>query len=644
MGRRWKAFTKEGQVIAIKDDEKKKLVALWEAGELSVEELSVYGIRRKTINSWKHKELNGRLRGKSGRPRIVDEATASILEQHIESGTYNKLVGSCEDIVNACHKANQKKRGILTMTRGGRQISIDDFQVHPKTLASSISKINNAKKPYANAQAATDARAQAGLEKQSFIGCAAALFAMANIVKVPRQLWLNCDATQFEMSSKNSRNKAVKKKGQNTSTHPVTIHENVRHALATFVKWFPFISAMGFLTPSVYIVADPSVPENEIHAVRVPGLGITTDPLNNYGYVVFSNTRVPPVKFYEWVLKEICIPFVQNIRLTFNMSPDAPAVVVMDGESNQIYELIHNAELKDLLALYCIYVIKMAASLTHKLQACDSKMFRAIKSRLKGILPTMKLDDDAQYYDSTVERALLEAWGEHAKKGFSFPTNKKAPCIEAILRIRCALQLTITPQLIQKGFELTGNWQDSRQHQGPNYETVLRLCDASFSISEETRIMADLPKLAEHMLRHGEISDEAMRGYGYSYDTDIDHLVETRRRSIILTNTAFHEAVQMREAVQAEEEQNDATRKAEKKRLAEEKRTAKALEKVERAKAREEVKRRREEAQSARALKGQKKRRTNIAADNETTDIPVDNTGRMILKLRRVPMRPQNDT
>ena len=70
---------------------------------------------------------------------------------------------------------------------------------------------------------------------------------------------------------------------------------------------------MLVVVPPIF-VADDSMQKNVIDVHQVNGLGIGIDP-NHIGYLVFCESRGLCHKFYEWMLHEIIVPYVNKIKI-----------------------------------------------------------------------------------------------------------------------------------------------------------------------------------------------------------------------------------------------------------------------------------------------------------------------------------------
>lgn len=82
------------------------------------------------------------------------------------------------------------------------------------------------------------------------------------------------------------------------------------------------ISAYGFTSDPVYVIADGFMPDNEIDTYTVPGLNVSTG-LEGVGHIVFCKTRGCNLKFYEWYVETFLIPFVKGIRARHKLAENS---------------------------------------------------------------------------------------------------------------------------------------------------------------------------------------------------------------------------------------------------------------------------------------------------------------------------------
>jgi len=141
------------------------------------------------------------------------------------------------------------------------------------------------------------------------------------------------------------------------------------------VKYFCLGSAAGFVANPVLIVACPSMKEDECACHEVPGLS-GHNGSGGKGWLVCMKTRTPNAKFFDWFIRVVVIPFVEEQRANFDLYLDTEkkqgkhALMMLDGEQIQL-NLFDDERLRKALLDAHIHCIKGPASTTGRLQPLD---------------------------------------------------------------------------------------------------------------------------------------------------------------------------------------------------------------------------------------------------------------------------------
>ena len=85
-----------------------------------------------------------------------------------------------------------------------------------------------------------------------------------------------------------------------------------------FIKYILIITAHGMQSEPIYMLADENMAEDEVRHYRVQGLGIGTQ-VNRLGHLIITRTRCANKSFYKWLLTDILIPFVEDIRKEYEL-------------------------------------------------------------------------------------------------------------------------------------------------------------------------------------------------------------------------------------------------------------------------------------------------------------------------------------
>ena len=245
----------------------------------------------------------------------------------------------------------------------------------------------------ANAEKTTIARANAISDIRNLASFAAATHFMVPTTNL--NLMINADATQCRTSGEITRKVRVKvNKGRNSSIDPMKVLPVKNESLtAFFIKYYMIFSAGGSLAPPIFIIANDDMKEGVINVQKVNGLGMGVDP-NPIGYLVFCKSRGLCHEFYEWMLNEIVVPYVNKIKLHKSLNNDSTSWLTLDGESKQIIPMMKEGS-QMILNDNNIIVTKPPGSTSHVTQPADvGKVFKAIKTTIVGLFDDNLNDND----------------------------------------------------------------------------------------------------------------------------------------------------------------------------------------------------------------------------------------------------------
>jgi hypothetical protein len=333
-----------------------------------------------------------------------------------------------------------------------------------------------------NAEVTTNARVESVASVRNFVSFAAMNQFM--VPKVSSKLIFNVDATQFIVGHDACGNVTVKyietEDNKDKPLKSLPDGHNVSKNLYA-IKYFLFISAFGFQTEPVYVIADDSMDEDAIDVHRVEGLGVGTQ-LESHGYLVFCKTRCCNLAFFVWYNKHVVIPAVGRGRDHFNcLSSESLAWFQLDGEPVQIQCYTDKSVIKT-LEDHRIVVGKPPGSSTAATQPCDrGNCFKGPKTTNK------KLEDVHVEDNEEMITRLTEVIGEHnivdsatSKKKMSAAHKRMA--VFGLLRVKFALEESMTSRMIKESFALTGIYPYS-------FEQIMTNCTTPLSIHETTRLL-----------------------------------------------------------------------------------------------------------------------------------------------------------
>lgn len=481
-----------------------------------------FDIPRSTIRSYvEHYKNNTPMYDDGGRPPIISAENASELiselsGKHIQTGKKH----FSERFDHFAQKTSLERNESIQ-----KQIK----QVTDKTKSNFIKKHELETD---NAELTTEARIEACEDVRNAI-----TFAAMNAVVVPLsrpELIMNMDATSFQVGRcygrpekavyKDKRSESVKMKGNKSNT-----------GLPFSIKYYMLYTAKGDVAPPVYVIADHNLDKEDCSVYIVPGLGLTN--LTN-GYVIFSHTRCGNEKMYEFLNVTIIREFVLNLRQYYGIAEGPVAWLTLDGEARQIevyttsYIQLHMAELRT-------EVGKSSAGTTEINQPCDAgKCIKATKTELKGLNDEhveMQVDM-INYLRTEVFKKQINDHKRDDQSDCQYMTYEHVDMgVKGLLRIQLALQESMRPRLMRESFAKTGIYPLSTKK-------ILANCTTPISTELYISIQDHMPTLCAEMQAKGEISDALMLQLFPSIEPVTgmkDHLVTTRRRSIMLTNKEY---------------------------------------------------------------------------------------------------------
>jgi hypothetical protein len=238
-------------------------------------------------------------KGKNGRPPELTLDNHAELFGIVADGCFRERTVDFEARVSTMVLENRKKRGINSGT------------VHKpsKRFFKRLDEVLLIKE--ANGEATTDARALATSSVRNAVA-----FAAMNELVVPLctpVLILNVDATQFTVGA-DDNGKILVKYFERVPGKPLKVLPRKGDGgLFYTIKYYCLVSAMGYASFPVFVIANKSMDEHAIDVHRVEGLGIGTS-VNEHGYVIFCKSRLGNRAFFDWFILILLIPWVKDLR------------------------------------------------------------------------------------------------------------------------------------------------------------------------------------------------------------------------------------------------------------------------------------------------------------------------------------------
>ena len=376
---------------------------------------------------------------------------------------------------------------------------------------------------------------------------------------------INADATQCRTSGEITRKVRVKvNKGRNSSIDPMKVLPVKNESLtAFFIKYYMIFSAGGSLAPPIFIIANDDMKEGVINVQKVNGLGMGVDP-NPIGYLVFCKSRGLCHEFYEWMLNEIVVPYVNKIKLHKSLNNDSTSWLTLDGESKQIIPMMKEGS-QMILNDNNIIVTKPPGSTSHVTQPADvGKVFKAIKTTIVGLF-----DDNLNDNDFKDEIMIKIKCHEESNMKNMIAAYRQKICT-GLMKMHRAINKVINPDIIRESFAETGMYDPSTHTY--NLEKMISKHKVPMAADEKLHFVESIPKLARIIGDKGQLSEAALTRAGLPETTIKDNKTLIQQRTVFLTNPAIVQE-EKRKADIRNEAKAAATIKANKRKISSTKKT-----------------------------------------------------------------------
>jgi hypothetical protein len=474
-----------------------------------------YKLSERTLYKYSSSFRNeGILHNGDGRPVTFDEESCNSIKRLLSSGEYKTTTPDYRCMMLQEGELTAKKRKISTTSHD---------PPHRTTLWRMETKLAI---KTGHGEATTTARMDACADVQN-----AVTFAAMNACMVPLSkphLTANLDATQFTVE--NAKGKIELKyclveEEDNVPETLKVVPQKGDGLVSYFIKYYLLMFANGTVASPVFVVADTSMSKRECDVHEVLDMGIGTD-VGSKGYIVFCKTRCANNTFYKWLNDSILIPMITAQKTLHGDRDDAITWFQLDGEPVQI-NVYEDPEVLAALEAHNVVIGKPPASTTSITQPCD------IKNCFKGPKTALKNINDLAVKNHFMVKRLLDLATLHEKRcKTKMKAGHKKMFAHGLLRIRMALQQSMRPKMVEESFAAAGIYPYCPMQ-------IMRNCKADITDEQLTTILGAIPRLSSILKRQGELfqKDLAHAGIVNNMDSNKDHLVVYRRRSVLITNT-----------------------------------------------------------------------------------------------------------
>lgn len=482
-----------------------------------------YKVSRKYIYLYLKQVNENNLESKDpGRNQILSDNQALVLRGMVDA--------ACESSYQMKQK-EFKAAAIMCIKESyiERNIGISDsYEPDPKTLNTIIERIGCKGMV---GESTTNCRFKAVEDFRNFVSYAAVNHFVINEMKVPNELILSLDATQYKMGHDNQdEDIMVIVPKQFFGTAKVLPDESEVGHIAYFIKLFLLISAGCKQADPVYVIADNSMDPEEIVVYNLNGFGTGTKVYEGNAWLIICKTRVGNLKLFQWINTNIIIPFVKELRKYYSFPQDTWACLQLDGEAAQI-ECYKNSKMIKILVDNHIIIEKLPGSTTHVLQALDfGNCFRSSKTNVKGVSDDFVLKTRLPKINKL--KIILEEYYNSHKIEDVMPLQKAYRDMAAIgiTRIHYALQKSANIKVIEDSFAGIGIYPF-------NISVILNKCTATITNDQQQYIIDNISQFSDQVNLYGEVPDAFMDLHPLIPKTKgKDNFVVGRRRSVLLTH------------------------------------------------------------------------------------------------------------
>lgn len=177
--------------------------------------------------------------------------------------------------------------------------------------------------------------------------------------------------------------------------------------------------------------------EEEMDLYKIKGLGLSTEAGSAGYYIIFMRSRDGNIKFFTWFIEEVVCPVVDNLKVFYELQPDDPTFLQLDGEPIHI-QCFQQVSTIEKLKERNIDVGKSFHSGTAVTQPCDAgNLFRASKAVNKCLKET-------EIINEFVFKRVKNVFKEHNKK--MNPVTE--PVVNASKKVKAK---SLTPSHVKMG-------------------------------------------------------------------------------------------------------------------------------------------------------------------------------------------------
>ena len=222
------------------------------------------------------------------------------------------------------------------------------------------------------------------------------------------------------------------------------------------------------------------------------------------GYLCFCQSRAGNGPFFAWFIQNVAIVMVERCRTLHGLEsgPNGEfpmAFITCDGEQI-VLEAALTKDVRDALHHNNIHLGKYSASCSGAHQPADrSPLFRASKTKLRSLL-----SKGLVHRSVTVDRHIMNALAQlELKFNLDVSPGQKAKVVFCCQAVVAAVQQTILPQFIQRGFADCGQYP-------PNLKKIMMQSYTEITPAQLADMGESTAADEAFFLEHGSLTEEQM--------------------------------------------------------------------------------------------------------------------------------------
>jgi len=351
--------------------------------------------------------------------------------------------------------------------------------------------------------------------------------------RVPNGLFVTFDKTRFDLPKSDQQTEKAVFLGRRSKTFKCATENKKNSQGNCSVQLIVVVNDAGKLAELVYLVKVNSMPKNSIDVHSAPVLDISNSS-DRTAYLIFIGESTPNQDAsLEWLIHNIVIPFIRQLRGRVPNGAQKPASLQVDGDPRQL-QVLASVGVREALTAENTIPNKESASCTPTQAPLDEgNMFCSGKKRFRKLVKNGYYPKNEQEVEDLKEifRNHLRKYPKKHKKG-SRPSvalgRYFTDVIKCFYTVVEALRHSGVCALVRNSFETTGV--------APFNPSVIRdKCQFTWTEAQKAQFVAAIPALSKIFETNFELKEKDFDDAGIpANNTSRDALPVHRRRALLL--------------------------------------------------------------------------------------------------------------